>query len=458
MRARGFGLVLWGHFPGFCPQIQLFGRLRRYLGRMTRVFPEGFIWGTATAGHQVEGNNDNSDWWEYELRPDSPAKEPSGDAIDHYHRYPEDIALLASLGFGMYRYSVEWSRIEPSEGVFDSSALAHYREMTEAVRAAGMEPMVTLNHFTIPRWLADKGGWLCPEIPDLFARYCGKVVAELGDLVTWYCTINEPGIVAFGGYLGAFSFPPGTSGIDNWEKSIEMLVQAHHRSRAVIKDVRPEARLSMTHGISETEHNWASAPMSKYVKYRMVGAFLDACADDEFIGIQCYSRSVEKAPWYMFPMAWLAANVRPIGRRVIPRVLAGKAKGGRKRKSRPDPRRLTDIGWEYRPQAVAAVAREIAGIYPDKDILVTENGIAAADDKERVEFITEALSHLHRVVEDGIRLRGYIHWSAFDNFEWAEGYRMQFGLIGVDRSTQERTVKPSALLLGEIARTNRLPD
>lgn len=425
---------------------------------MTRAFPEGFIWGVATAGHQVEGNNSNADWWAYENRPDSPVHEPSGDAIDHYHRYPEDVALLAELGFGMYRYSVEWSRIEPSEGTFDPAALAHYRRMTEAVRAAGLEPMVTLNHFTIPIWLAEKGGWLAPDAPQLFARFCGKVVTELGGLVDWYCTLNEPGVVAYGGYMGAFSFPPGTRDLDSWDTSIENQVKAHLLGRATIKALRPEAKVSMTHALSEVESNWAASPMAKVMGRRMAGAFFEASVDDEFIGVQTYTRFITKIPWYQFPMALLVANSRPVARRVLPKVLDPDASKKKPRPPKDNGRRLTQIGWEYRPQAIAATVRQVASVFPGKDIIITENGIATADDAERVEFIREALDHLYSVIQDGIPLRGYIHWSAFDNFEWAEGYRMQFGLIGVDRSTQERIVKPSARLLGEIARTNRLPN
>lgn len=318
--------------------------------------------------------------------------------------------------------------------------------------------MVTLNHFTIPIWLAEKGGWLAPDAPQLFARFCGKVVTELGGLVDWYCTLNEPGVVAYGGYMGAFSFPPGTRDLDSWDTSIENQVKAHLLGRATIKALRPEAKVSMTHALSEVESNWAASPMAKVMGRRMAGAFFEASVDDEFIGVQTYTRFITKIPWYQFPMALLVANSRPVARRVLPKVLDPDASKKKPRPPKDNGRRLTQIGWEYRPQAIAATVRQVASVFPGKDIIITENGIATADDAERVEFIREALDHLYSVIQDGIPLRGYIHWSAFDNFEWAEGYRMQFGLIGVDRSTQERIVKPSARLLGEIARTNRLPN
>ena len=176
------------------------------------VFPEGFLWGAATAAHQVEGDNANSDWWAWERRPGTPCREPSGTACDHYRRFPEDIALLADLGLNTYRFSVEWARVEPSDGTFDPAAIDHYRRVVEVARSHGLIPMVTLNHFTLPAWLADRGGWLAADAPRLFERYCRRVVGALGDAVDWYCTVNEPGVVAFGGYLGALGFPrgPGT--------------------------------------------------------------------------------------------------------------------------------------------------------------------------------------------------------------------------------------------------------
>ena len=173
------------------------------------VFPPSFLWGTATAAHQVEGGNTDSDWWNWEQRPDTPCVDRSGVAIDHYHRYPDDVAMLAGLGLNAYRYSVEWARIEPEEGAFAQGELDHYRRMTDAVREAGMTPMVTLHHFTLPRWVAARGGWMDPGTPARFARYCETVVRALGDRVDWYCTINEPGVVAFGGYLGALRLPAG---------------------------------------------------------------------------------------------------------------------------------------------------------------------------------------------------------------------------------------------------------
>ena len=176
---------------------------------MSRSFPDGFQWGTATAAHQVEGGNWNNDWWAWEHADGTPCVEPSGDACDQYHRYPDDIGLLRALGFGSYRFSLEWSRIEPEEGHFSVAALDHYRRVAAVCLANGIRPVVTFHHFTSPRWVAADGGWTNPAVVDRFTRFCERSVAHLGDLIDRACTINEPDVVAFVTYAIGL-FPPGT--------------------------------------------------------------------------------------------------------------------------------------------------------------------------------------------------------------------------------------------------------
>jgi beta-glucosidase len=420
---------------------------------MTLAFPDSFLWGVATAAHQVGGDNRNSDWWAWEHRPGTPVTEPSGTAIEHYARFERDIALLAGLGYTTYRFSVEWARVEPAEGRFDEDAIRHYRAVTEAVRDAGMTPMVTLNHFTLPAWLARRGGWLNITAASLFARYCGRVVAALGDLVDWYCTINEPGAVALGGYVGALGWPPGTTDLASWNAAIDGLRQAHTRSLAAVKEIRPEVRAGATHALVEYEANTGGRPLMGFLRHQMEDTFLEACADDDFIGVQTYTRVVINVPSALAPVTRALVNVGPLRRLVMPPLVR---RGSAHTDHRSDEVRRTDMGYEYRPQAVAATVRRVAEALPDKDIVVTEHGIATTDDNERVAFITEGLTALHGAIADGIPVRGYIHWAAFDNFEWALGYRMRFGVVAVDRDSQERRVKPSGRLLGEIARANAL--
>jgi len=418
------------------------------------VFPSSFLWGAATAAHQVEGDNSNSDWWDWERRPGTPCVDQSGLACDHYHRYPEDVATLAGLGLNTYRYSVEWARIEPEEGVIDQDQLDHYRRMTDAVLEAGLTPMVTLHHFTLPRWLAARGGWLDPEAPASFARYCETVVRALGDRVDWYCTINEPGVVAFGGYLGALGFPPGTHDLESWERAIDGLIAGHRLALAAVKTARPSAKVGATHSMQEWVPDEAALPMIEWLRHRNEDVFLEACGDDDFVGVQTYTRVPVRLGRATSALLRLALRNRwAVDRFVAPTI--------RRQAQDPAPplpagTRRTQMGYEFRPEAVAATIRRVASILPGRDIIVTEHGVATDDDAERVEFIDRGLRAIHAEIQAGIPVRGYIHWSAFDNFEWVRGYSMRFGLVGVDRSTLARTVRPSGRFLGEIARTGRL--
>jgi beta-glucosidase len=425
------------------------------------VFPPGFLWGTATAAHQVEGDNRNADWWAWELRPGSPCREPSGSACDHYHRYPDDIALLAGLGFNTYRFSTEWARIEPSGGRFDSAQLDHYRRVAETVVEHGMRPMVTLNHFTLPAWVSADGGWLDDRTPARFARYCRAVVEALGDAVEWYCTVNEPGMVAFGGYLGALGWPPGRHDLRSWEAAARRLAEGHRRGRAAVRDAGRPVRIGATHALQEWTANAAGHPVLDFVRRLNEDVFLAACADDDFIGVQTYTRQRIAFP---FPLAApLRLLLRTAAGRGLVASLVRRQTRAQMRTLPPDEHavsssgvRLTQMCYEFRPEAVAATVRRVASLLPGKEIVVTEHGVATADDTERIEFIERGLRSLHGLLREGLPIRGYLHWSAFDNFEWAFGYAMTFGLIAIDRATQERTVKPSARFLGDVARRNRL--
>lgn len=411
------------------------------------------MWGSATAGHQVEGGNDNSDWWEFENRAGSPCREPSGNAIEHYTRYPGDIALLAGLGLNTYRFSVEWPRIEPAEGEFSAPALDHYRKMVEACLAKKLTPMVTLNHFTLPLWLAQRGGWLAPSAPGLFERFARRTVEALGEGIDWYCTLNEPGWVAFGGYGGGGNFPPMKLGLDSWKAAARAQVEAHKRGRDAIKSLRPKAMVGLTNAMSEWEGNAGGMAAIEFAQRYGEDVFIRAAEDDDFFGVQTYTRNVVNIPRLAGAALRAALAIPPIEKRIVT-VARRRASGSAAFKDSNV--RRTQMGWEYRPQAVAWTVRRAASMLPGKPIVVTEHGVATANDEERVEFIAEGLKALHAVIADGIPLRGYIHWSAFDNFEWSAGYAMEFGLIAVDRKTQVRALKPSARFFGQVARSNKL--
>jgi beta-glucosidase len=387
---------------------------------MAISFPDGFLWGTATAAHQVEGGNWNNDWWEWEHTPGSGCVEPSGDACDHFWRYPQDIALLAELGFGAYRFSIEWSRIEPEDGEFSRNALDHYRRMIDACRDNGVVPVVTYHHFTTPRWAVADGGWEAPATADRFGRFVAHAVAHLGDGVGIHCTLNEPNVVALMGfYLGVF--PPGTRDEGAMGKATDNLIGAHRLAYDAIKAGPGDAPVGMTLSMHEFVAEPGGEAQMARARDRMEDVWLDACRGDDYVGVQTYTRL-----------------------RFGPNGLLGPAEGVP----------ALQMGYEFWPQALETTIRravEVAGT----PVYVTENGIGTGDDEQRVQYVTEALRRVGRCLDDSLDVRGYFYWSLLDNFEWSLGYRPTFGLVAVDRETQARTVKPSARWLGDIARANR---
>ncbi|MBM3694557.1 MAG: glycosyl hydrolase family protein [Actinobacteria bacterium] len=386
------------------------------------LFPGGFLWGTATAAHQVEGGNWNNDWWAWEHDPASPCVEPSGDACDHYHRYLEDLGLLASLGFNAYRFSLEWSRIEPEEGEFSQAALGHYRRMVEACREGGLEPVVTLHHFTTPRWVADRGGWADPATAGRFARFAAAAADALADEVRWVCTINEPNILATMGYLTGL-FPPGERDPERHRRAQGVLAAAHRRAVEVVRRAIPEAAVGLTLAMSDYQ---AAEPGGEATLEALrdsdEGPLLEAAAAGDFVGVQAYSRI-------------RVGRAGPLGP--------------------PRGAEQTLMGWEFYPEALEAAVRR-AHRETGLPVLVTENGVAVADDTRRVEYVRRALEGVGRCLADGVPVRGYCYWSALDNFEWALGYGPTFGLIEVDRQSLQRRPRPSAGWLGAVARANAL--
>lgn len=385
----------------------------------TLAFPPGFHWGASTAAHQIEGNNINTDWWLREHSPGTDLAEPSGDAADSFHRYPEDIALLASLGFNAYRFSIEWARIEPEQGFVSRAMLDHYRRMIDTTLDAGLAPMVTLHHFTNPRWFAQRGGWRAVDAPDLFARYTETVLDVLED-VPWVCTINEPNILAMtrsetGTEMAAAALPAPDPRIS------DMLIAAHRRSREVLSHLG-----GVKTGWTVAGQAFHAAPgcedeMRDY-RYPREDVFLEAASGDDFIGVQAYLRTF-------------------IGKDGPLPV--------------PDGAETTLTGWEYFPQALEICVRHAWELTGHRPIFVTENGIATGDDSRRIDYTRDALHGLHRAIADGIEVLGYLHWSALDNYEWGS-YHPTFGLIGWDPDTFQRRPKPSAGWLGRIAQTGKL--
>jgi beta-glucosidase len=384
-------------------------------------FPDGFLWGTATAAHQVEGGNWNNDWWAWEHDPEAPCQEPSGDACDHWHRWPDDVRLCAELGFRAYRFSLEWSRIEPEEGEYSRVALDHYRRMCAGCREHGLAPIVTFHHFTTPRWVVARGGWAAPETADRFARFAGRAAAHLGDAIAQACTLNEPNIVATMGWLYGL-FPPGQRDAALRRRVNDVFIDAHRKGAAAIR-AAAGVPVGLTLAMSDYQAVAGGEAARDRYRHDMEDVFLEAARGDDFLGVQCYSRT-----------------------RFGPDGMLGPEDGVR----------TTQMGYEFWPEALEATIRRAVAVARGIPILVTENGISTEEDGERVEYVERALRGVLTCLADRLDVRGYVYWSLLDNFEWIFGYRPTFGLVAVDRATQARTIKPSARWLGTVARANAL--
>lgn len=393
------------------------------------TLPESFLWGAATAPHQTEGNNVNSDWWQFEQV--MPHLSRSGDADDSYHRYPEDMQILADAGLTAYRFGIEWARVEPSPGEFSLAELAHYRRMIDKALELGLTPVVTLHHFTNPRWFVEEGGWLGDTAVERFSAYVSRVV-EILDGVEWVCTINEPNMLSMlvamaraikSDAVAPFDTPTmqhadGTYGMPTPTLRVaNRIIEAHHAAREIVRE-KTDAKVGWT---IANQGYWAKPENQKHLeeqRYIREDVFLEAARGDDFIGVQAYSTQEvdENGP--------------------VPH---------------PDSPDNTLTGAAYRPDALGITIRHAAAV-TGLPVLVTENGIATADDSRRIAYTAGALEGLKEAVADGIDVQGYLHWSALDNYEWGH-WEPTFGLIAVDRETFERHPKPSLAWLGGVARS-----
>ncbi|WP_299528285.1 glycoside hydrolase family 1 protein [uncultured Streptomyces sp.] len=389
-------------------------------------FPEGFLWGASTAAHQIEGNNTDCDWWVKEHAAGTHIQSPSLDACDSYHRWPEDMDLLAGLGFTDYRFSIEWARIEPVEGRFSRAELAHYRRMVEGAIARGLRPMVTLHHFTVPQWFEARGGWTADGATDLFARYVAACAPVISEGVSHVCTINEPNMIAvMAGQAkrGDNSFPP--AGLPTPDDETTAAIIAAHR--AAVREVRAlDAGIRVGWTIANQVYQAEPGAEEVTAAYRhpREDVFIEAARGDDWIGVQSYTRT----------------KIGPEGPLPAPADAE---------------RTLTQ--WEYYPAAVGHALRHTASIVgPDVPLIVTENGIATDDDRRREDYYAGALEEVASALEDGLNIAGYLAWSALDNYEWGS-FTPTFGLIAVDWETFARTARPSAKWLGSLGRARALP-
>ncbi|WP_055553464.1 family 1 glycosylhydrolase [Streptomyces sp. NBRC 110028] len=400
---------------------------------MTELAP-GFLWGASTAPHQIEGNNLGSDFWANEGR--IPGMERSGDACDSYHRYREDMRLLADAGLGAYRFGVEWARVEPVPGLISRAELAHYRRMIETAFELGLTPVVTLHHFTSPLWFAQEGSWIGERAVDRFRTYV-ETVAPILDGVEWVVTMNEPNMLAIMVGMARALQTPQAEG--EWQSPTldnegsrpplpapdaaigERLVEVHHAARTVLRE-RTGAKVGWTVANRAFVARPGAEEKKRELERTWEDLYLDGARGDDFVGVQSYSSQ------------WVGQD----GIEPYP--------------PHPD---NTLVGTAYRPDALGIAVRHTAEITGGLPILVTENGIATGDDTRRIAYTGEALEHLGKAIADGVDVRGYLHWSLLDNYEWGH-WAPTFGLVEVDRETFERRPKPSLAWLGETARRGRI--
>jgi beta-glucosidase len=389
----------------------------------TRPFPPGFSWGTATAAHQIEGGNANNDWWEFEHAPGTICAEPSGDACDSWDRWPEDVELVAGLGLDNYRFSVEWSRVEPAEGEISRVALEHYRRLCGALRQRDIEPVVTFHHFTTPRWLSAQGGWESGVAVERFGRFAEVVAGALGDVMARACTINEPNVVATMGWHAGM-FPPGKTDKALARAVAQNLIAGHRAGVEAIRGAAPGVPVGLTLSMTDYQLIQGGDARLESIRRHSEDVFLDATGGDDYLGVQVYTRQ------RIGPDGWAGAEPG------VP---------------------VLDMGYEFYPASLANCLRRAwdytGGSLP---LLVTENGIGTTDDAQRIDYVRRALEGVLDVIAEGVDVRGYTYWSLLDNFEWALGYRPRFGLVTVDRSTFARTPKPSAAWLASVAAANAL--
>jgi beta-glucosidase len=380
--------------------------------------PPSFLLGAASAAHQVEGNNSNTDWWREEQLGKLPK---SGEATDHYHRFAEDFALAKTIGLDALRISIEWARIEPTPGQWDEAAVSHYREVLLDMKKRGLVRMVTLYHYTLPVWAADRGGFRNKKNAVAFARYAKYVAEQLGTEIDLWATINEPEVYTYMSSLRGI-WPPFSRSPLRAFFLFANLATAHKLAYRAIKAIVPSAQIGMA------KNNVYNEPFRQNFLDRTAVAlndwfsnhwFLDKIKDElDFIGLNYYFYHSLTVNWHG----------------IVQKNLEGPK---------------SDMGWRTFPEGIYHLLMDLAEKY-HKPLYITENGIANARDDMRQDFVREHLSWTAKAIADGADVRGYFYWSLTDTYEWQDGYGPKFGLIEVDFPTQKRTIRPSANIFKEL--------
>ncbi len=378
-------------------------------------FPKGFLWGSATSSYQVEGGIENNDWAEAGRQGKVPL---AGRACDHYNLYEKDFDIVKELGQNAHRLSIEWARVEPEEGKFDEKEIEHYRKVLQALRDRGIEPFVTLWHFTLPLWFAKKGGFENPKAPEIFARYCGYMVEKLGDMAKFWITINEPIIYSWQSYVKGV-WPPFKKNIFTFKKVTKTLISSHLASHNVIKKINPSLQV----GIAKNNMDFDSS------RFNLLGR-----------AIQVFRNKF----WNHYFLKKISRHQDFLGLNYYFHKHFGYKFYEQK----------SDMGWAIYPKGIYHLLKELKRY--NLPIYITENGLADAVDQKRAKFIKDHLHWAQKAMQEGVDLKGYFYWSLLDNFEWAHGFDPRFGLIEVDYETMERKIRPSAWEYKRICETNSL--
>jgi beta-glucosidase len=419
-------------------------------------FPKDFRWGTATAAHQVEGNNTNNNWWAWEQGEGHILNnDKSGLACDWWNNAERDFDLMAEMGLNAHRLSVEWSRIEPQQGFFDDAALGRYREMLLGLRQRGIEPMLTLHHFSNPLWLEEQGGWENHEfVVPLFERFVRKTVAVLKDVCDLWCTVNEPNVYAVGAYLGAVT-PPGKYGrLDLTLAVVRNLLLGHAAAYHIIHELQPYARVGLAHHMRPFEGLREGHVLDAIIANTQSAIFNDAILKAAIDGQWSWlmRRNAPSPRGLKGTLDWIGLNYYSRQRTKFDRTSPATWYGSIHHT--PDAIMSDHDYGEIYPAGLMKMMRKCAK--RKLPIYITENGIPDADDDQRPAFLVTHLREVWKGVQFCFFIQGYYHWSFVDNFEWSEGWRMKFGLFELDHLTQERIPRKSAELYSAIAKANAI--
>lgn len=383
-------------------------------------FPNGFLWGSATSAYQVEGNNTNADWEKFKS---------AGIACDQYNRYEEDFDLIKQLNHNAHRLSIEWSRIEPREGEFDTSQIEHYKKVLKALKDRKIKVMLTLWHFTLPNWLADKGGWENRKTPAYFERFVKRIAPELAEYVDFWITINEPEVYIYEGYMIA-QWPPQKKGFWGKIKVYLNLTSAHRKVYKFLHSNYPHKPIGIASNVQSFEpyHKHSLIEQLAVIFYD-VGAnhlfYILTKGSHDFLGINYYFH----------------VRFNKAGKRILPEIA----------EISEETRDISDLGWELYPEGLYDVLADLSNHIP---IYITECGIASTNDDRRNRFLITYLHEVYRAIESGINVKGFFYWSLIDNYEWHRGFDPRFGLVGIDYETLERHIRPSALVYTDIIQHN----